>query len=159
MTASTFPIPDTIMTDLRAGQAREVLRQLARTLERTTGVAAERIHAALVAAEGLGGSAIGDGVAVIGAHLPLKECGRRLSSFAMLARPVLFKGVDNHPCDMVYVLISPQEESQSHLRDLSSVIRAFRDNDFHSRLRGCDTADRMLSLFKGRDVRPHAAAA
>lgn len=157
MTISAFPIPDTVIPQLRAAQSREVLRQLARALELSTGVNADSLHVAMMAAEQLGGSAIGDGVAVIGARLPAHECGRRLSGFAVLPKPVLFKGVENHPCEMVYVLISPEDEGQNHLRDLSSVIRAFRDRDFLDRLGSATTADRITSLFKARDVKPQQA--
>ena len=159
MPNTPFPIPDSVVLDLRAAQAREVLRQMARALELATGVSADSLHVALIAAEQVGGSAIGDGVAVVGARLPARECARRLSGFATLSRPVMFKGVGDHPCDKVYVLISPEDEAQNHLRDLSSVIRAFRDRDFLDRLASASTPDRVISLFKGRDARQHAAAA
>ncbi|HEY8963143.1 MAG TPA: PTS sugar transporter subunit IIA [Alphaproteobacteria bacterium] len=159
MTTSIFPVPNSVVTNLRASQAREVLRQLARALELSTGVSADALHAALMTAEQLGGSAIGDGVAVIGARLPVAQCGRRVSGFAMLSKPVLFKGVEDHPCEMVYVLISPEDEAQNHLRDLSSVIRAFRDRDFLDRLQTAGTPDRITSLFKARDVKPTQVAA
>jgi|GEM_PF-2355981 len=159
MPNTPFPIPDNVILGLRAAQAREVLRQMARALELATGVDADSLHISLMAAEHLGGSAIGDGVAVVGARLPANQCARRLSGFATLSRPILFKGVDDHPCDKVYVLISPEDAAQNHLCDLSSVIRAFRDRDFLDRLGAATTPDRVISLFKGRDARHQAVAA
>lgn len=158
-TQSSFPIPDSVMTNVRATAPREVLRQMARALEVATGVSADSLHLTLMAAEQVGGSAIGDGVAVVGARLPARECGRRLGGFAMLSKPVLFRGVEQHPCEMVYVLISPEDEAQNHLRDLSSVIRAFRDGDFRDRLQSAGAVDRITSLFKSRDTKPAQVAA
>jgi mannitol/fructose-specific phosphotransferase system IIA component (Ntr-type) len=157
---SAFPVPDSVITDLRAAQSREVLRQISRALELATGISSDSLHVALLAAEQLGGSAIGDGVAVVGARLPVHECGgRRLAGFAMLAKPVMFKGVETHPCEMVYVLVSPEDEAQNHLRDLSSIIRAFRDRDFIDRLQTAGTPDRITSLFRARDIKLTQAAA
>jgi len=159
MTHASFPIPDSVLPDLRATAPREVLRQLSRALELASGVSAENLHTALMNADNSGGSAIGDGVAVIGARVPVTVTGRRLCGFATLSKPVLFRGVENHPCELVYVLISPEDEAQSHLRDLSAVIRAFRDRDFLDRLHTAASADKILSLFRSRDVKSQQVAA
>lgn len=149
---SSFPLPDLVLKDVRASAPREVLRQLADALERREGVEAAGLTMALMDAEAQGGSTIGDGIAVVSTRVPARLSPRRLCGFALLAKPVSFRGVENHPCDLVFVMISPDTEGQAHLRDLSSLIRALRDRDFVDRLRAVPTAERALSLFRARDM-------
>lgn len=150
----SLPIPDSVLFDVRAAQPRDVLRQIARALELSCGADAANIHAALMTAEMSGGSAIGDGVAVVGVRVPVHASGMRLCGFARLARPVMFRGVDDHPCDLVCVLVSPEDAAQHHLRDLSALIRAFRDADFLESLRGAVASDKIVSMFKARGMKP-----
>lgn len=148
-----LPVPDSVLFDMRAAQARDVLRQIARALELSCGVDAANVHAALMTAELSGGSAIGDGVAVVGVRVPVHASGVRVCGFARLARPVMFRGVDDHPCDLVCVLVSPEDAAQNHLRDLSSLVRAFRDVDFVESLRGAVASDKIVSIFKARGMK------
>ncbi|MBU6234252.1 MAG: PTS sugar transporter subunit IIA [Alphaproteobacteria bacterium] len=153
-----FPLPDSIFYSLRASHPREVFRQIAHELETNCGLRAEPAIELLMASEAAGGSAIGDGVAVISCRAPTTLVLNRVCAFARLVKPVAFKGVETHPCDLVYVLISPEDEAQKHLRDLSTIIRAFRDHDFTARLRAETASERLMNLFKARDGALRAAA-
>ncbi len=153
-----FPLPDAVLYHLRASQPRECLRQICDELERVRGIQAQSITELLMAAETVGGSAIGDGVAVVSCRAPAGVMPGRICAFAKLARPVFFKGVEAHPCDLVFVIISPEDQSQAHLCDLSTAIRALRDHDFTSRLRAESSPERIMSLFRARDVALRTAA-
>lgn len=153
-----FPIPDVVLKGARGGQPREVLRHMMEALELAQGVDADELTKALIDAEYSGGSAIGDGVAVVSARVPRSVAPKRFCVFTHMAKSVAFRGVDAHQCDLVFVLISPDDEAQSHLRDLSSVVRALRDQDFIDRLRAAPNAERMNGLFKARDIAMHQAA-
>jgi mannitol/fructose-specific phosphotransferase system IIA component (Ntr-type) len=154
-----FPFPDVVLKDIRAGHAREVLRQMADALEIAEGADAAVLMNMLMNAENSGGSAIGDGVAVVSARVPRGLAGKRLCAFAQLAKPVAFRGVEDHPCDLVFIMASPDDEAQAHLRDLSVIIRTLRDRDFLDRLRSAGTTDRMAGLFRARDLAQAQAAA
>lgn len=153
-----FPLPDTILYHLRAGHPREAMRQICDEMERAKGISAQIFTELLMAADQIGGSAIGDGVAVISCRAPVTAAPERVCAFAKLARPLPFKGVEDHPCDLVFVIVSPEDSAQAHLRDLSTAIRALRDRDFTARLRAESAPERIMSLFRARDVALRAAA-
>jgi len=156
---ASFPFPDVVLKGFRAGHPREVLRHMTDALQLAHGVDGEALTAALMDAETAGGSAIGDGVAVVSARVPSSLMPhQRLAAFAVLDKPVSFRGVENHPCDLVYVLISPDDQAQAHLRDLSSVIRTMRDRDFLDRLRLAGSSDRAAGLFRARGIAQSQAA-
>lgn len=148
-----IPIPDSVLLDVRAAQPREALRQVARALELSNGIDGAAVHAALMAAEMSGGSAIGDGVAVVGVRVPVHASGARVCGIAKLARPVVFRGVEDHPCDIVCVLVSPEDEAQLHLCHLSALIRAFRDMNFLQAMRDAVASDKIVTLFKARGMK------
>lgn len=154
-----FPYPNIVLNSIRAGNPREALRFVTEALERAEGVDGPALLSKLMDAEDAGGSAIGDGVAVVSCRVPGALITQRLCAFAQLSKPVAFRGVENHPCDLVFVLVSPEEETQAHLRDLSTVTRALRDRDFLDRLRNAGTAERAASLFRARDIAQNQAAA
>lgn len=147
-----------VLPQLRAGHPREVFRHVGDSLELAKAVNGTFLAEALMRAESTGGSAIGDGVAVVSARVPVTLTTQRLCAFVRLLKPVSFKGVEPHPCDLVFVMVSPEGSPQEHLRDLSAVIRALRDRDFSDRLRAETTQDRMISLFRARDIAQRAAA-
>ncbi|MCB1538775.1 MAG: PTS sugar transporter subunit IIA [Rhodospirillales bacterium] len=147
-----FPLPDITLTAVRAAQVRDVLRQMTGMLEKTHAVDSAAMAQLLMDAETTGGSAIGDGIAVISARVPVDVAPRRLCAFARLERPLAFRGVETHPCDIVYMMVTPEHEAQAHLRDLSAIIRALRDRDFVARLREADTPERVANLFRARDM-------
>lgn len=153
-----FPIPDVFLKGARGGQPREVLRHMMEALELAQGVDADLLTKALVDAEYSGGSAIGDGVAVVSARVPRSVAPKRYCVFTHMNKAVPFRGVDAHPCDLVFVLVSPDDETPSHLRDLSAVVRTLRDSDFVERLRASQNADRMAGLFRARDLAMTQAA-
>lgn len=155
---AAFPFPDVVLKGFRAGHPREVFRHVTDALELAQGVDAVALASALMDAETAGGSAIGDGVAVVSARVPAAIAPHRLAAFAHLAKPVSFRGVENHPCDLVFVLISPDDQAQAHLRDLSLVIRTLRDRDFLDRLRLAGTTERAAGLFRARDIAQAQAA-
>lgn len=155
---ASFPFPDVVLKGFKAGHPREVLRHMMDSLELAQGVDGNALTDALMNAEMAGGSAIGDGVAVVSARVPTNILPHRMSAFAHLGKPVAFRGVENHPCDLVFVLLSPEGETQSHLRDLSIVIRTLRDRDFLDRLRLAGTTERAAGLFRARDIAQSKAA-
>lgn len=147
-----FPLPNIVLKDVRAGHPRDVLRHMTDALELAEGIKAADFMKVLMDAEMTGGSAIGDGVAVVSARAPASVTSRRICGFAHLSKPVAFRGVEQHPCDLVYVMVSPESETQAHLRDLSTVIRALRDRDFIDRLRAAPNAERASHLFQAREI-------
>lgn len=146
-------LPDSVLLDVRAVQARDVLKQMALALEFASGADGAAMHAALMSAELSGGSSIGGGVAVVGVRVPAHVSMRKLCGFMRLARPVMFRGMDESPCDLVCVLISPEDEAQVHLRDLSGLIRAFKDEAFLSALNEADNAVQITQIFRARGLR------
>jgi PTS system nitrogen regulatory IIA component len=139
--------PRGVVAQLRAGNKRQILQELARRASTMTGIADRRIYDALAERERLGTTGIGNGVAV--PHCRLPELDRLYGLFARLERPVPFEAIDDQPVDLVFLLLAPVEAGAEHLKALASVSRLLRDRAMCEKLRGANNADALYALLSG----------
>lgn len=136
--------PTAILDPLTADSRQKVLRELSRTLEQLTDLDARDIFEAVVERERLGSTGVGDGVAI--PHVRLDGIVRPVGAFARLQSACDFEAVDDRPCDLIFMLLAPQNEGGDHLRALAQVARTFRDAALRANLRRGDVPARTLLL-------------
>jgi PTS system nitrogen regulatory IIA component len=137
--------PRSVVAQLRAGNKRQVLQELARRAAAITGIADRRIYEALAERERLGTTGIGTGVAV--PHSRLSELTRFCGVFARLERPVPFEAIDDQPVDLVFLLLAPLDAGADHLKALARISRLLRDRAICEKLRGANSADALYALL------------
>jgi PTS system nitrogen regulatory IIA component len=153
-----FPFPDIIIENMKAGQPRDVFKNIGKELADNFLSNSDDIVQLMIDSEATGNSPIGDGVAVLGVRVPATMAPARICVFVKLDKPMAFKGTETQPCDMIFMVISPENEVQAHIRDLSAVIRTLRDRDLLASLRAQSLPDRIMNLFYARDTDMYKAA-
>lgn len=146
--------PRGVIAQLRVGNKKQVLQEIARRAASATGVAERRIYDVLSERERCGSTGIGRGIAV--PHGKLEELSRLYGLFARLERPIPFEAIDDQPVDLVFVLLAPENAGAEHLRALARVSRLLRDEKVCEKLRGTDNADALFALLTERPE-SHAA--
>ena len=146
--------PRGVIAQLRAGNKRQVLQEIARRAAAMSGVAERHIYDVLAERERLGSTGIGRGIAI--PHAKIAELSRLYGLFARLERPIPFDAIDDQPVDLVFVLLAPAEAGAEHLRALARVSRLLRDAAICQKLRGTDNADALYALLTDRAA-SHAA--
>ncbi|MAQ71077.1 MAG: hypothetical protein CL565_02670 [Alphaproteobacteria bacterium] len=93
---------------------------------------------------------IGNGVAVLNA----KTFGvnRKVIGFLRLSKPVDFKADDGKQCDLIAVILSPQNHGPLHLRRLSRVSRLLKDTKIVDKLREAEDVDVLKILLGSPDA-------
>jgi PTS system nitrogen regulatory IIA component len=134
-----------VIAQLRVGNKKQALQEIARRAAAMTGIAERHIYEALAERERLGSTGVGHGVAV--PHGKLAELPSLCGVFARLERPIAFEAVDNQPVDLIFALLAPAEAGAAHLRALARVSRLFRDATICQKLRGTDNADALYALL------------
>jgi nitrogen PTS system EIIA component len=147
-------IPRGVIPQLRVGNKKQALQEIARRAAPMTGVAERRIYDVLAERERLGSTGIGRGIAI--PHGKLGELSRLYGLFARLERPIAFEAIDDQPIDLVFVLLAPAASGAEHLRALARVSRLLRDAAICQKLRGTDNADALYALLTDR-TESHAA--
>jgi nitrogen PTS system EIIA component len=146
--------PRHVIAQLRAGNKKQALQEIARRAAAMIGVAERRIYGVLSERERLGTTGIGRGVAI--PHGKLEELTRLYALFARLERPIPFDAIDDQPVDLLFVLLAPENAGAEHLRALARISRLLRDQDVCEKLRGTDNADALYALLTERPE-SHAA--
>ena len=139
ITLDTLFPPDHVLV-LRARDKDAALAELAKRAAAVLGVSAAPIASALAAREALGSTGIGAGIALPHARVSLSATP--LALFARLERPISWDSIDQKPVDLVFLLLSPIEPADLHLKVLAMVTRRLRDGQVAAGLRA--TTDRIV---------------
>jgi PTS system nitrogen regulatory IIA component len=144
---------DCVMANLRAGNKKQVLQELARKAAALTGQKEDAIYEVLAERERLGTTGIGHGIAI--PHGKLPGLDRVYGVFARLERPVDFDAIDDQPVDLIFLLLAPANSGSDHLKALAKVSRMLRDRRLCEKVRGSTTCDAIYALVnetEGRDA-------
>ncbi|MGQ5700448.1 PTS sugar transporter subunit IIA [Sandaracinobacteroides sp. A072] len=146
--------PEAVAASVAATGQRGVMERLGELLAPQSGIAPDRIVAALMERERIGTTGFGGGTAIPHGRLP----GVRGMHAALitLSHPVEWHAVDSAPVDLVFALLGPDTGGASHLKALASVSRATRDQSLMAKLRGARDPGALWALIASR--REKAAA-
>ena len=129
--------PEGIIPALRVHTKKQLLVELASTASKITGIPEREIFDVVLQRERLGSTGVGAGIAI--PHGKLKALAKITGVFARLETPVDFEALDDQPVDLVFMLLAPEGAGADHLKALSRIARALRDQDLVARLRSSDT--------------------
>ena len=146
--------PASIIANLRAGNKKQALQELARKASDLTGQHERMIFDVLLERERLGTTGVGQGIAI--PHGKLANLDRVYGLFARLERPIDFDAIDEQPVDLMFLLLAPEQAGADHLKALARVSRLLRDHAVCEKLRGSTSADALYALLTQTDA-SHAA--
>ena len=126
-----------IIPALRVHTKKQLLVELASTASKITGIPEREIFDVVLQRERLGSTGVGAGIAI--PHGKLKGLTKITGVFARVETPVDFEALDDQPVDLVFMLLAPEGAGADHLKALSRIARALRDQDLVARLRSSDT--------------------
>jgi PTS system nitrogen regulatory IIA component len=129
--------PEGIIPALRVHTKKQLLVELASIASKITSIPEREIFDVVLQRERLGSTGVGAGIAI--PHGKLKGLTRITGVFARLETPVDFEALDDQPVDLVFMLLAPEGAGADHLKALSRIARALRDQDLVARLRSSDT--------------------
>lgn len=136
---------DSIVANLRVTSKKQALQDLARRAGEITGVDERKVFDVLMERERLGTTGVGSGIAI--PHGKLSELERIHGVFARLEKPVDFQAIDDHPVDLIFVLLAPEGAGADHLKALARVSRLLRDDDICKKLRATAESDALFGIL------------
>lgn len=137
--------PEAVLAGLKANNKKHVLQELSRHAARAIGVDEHRIFETLMEREKLGTTGVGNGIAI--PHGKLRDIDGLFGAFARLDKPIDFASIDEHPVDLIFLLLAPEGAGADHLKALARVSRLLRDETVCKKLRGAETADGLYMLL------------
>ncbi len=115
--------------DMMATTREEAIFELAQTMVRS-GVISETsiITNALLEREKLASTAIGNGIAF--PHCRIASIDRTVATCGIINHPVEWKAPDGKPVDMLFLILTPEEHPEQHLKAIKTIVTAIRKENF-----------------------------
>ena len=145
MDISDLIVPESVIANLRVTSKKQALQELAKKAAELTGQPERALFEVLMERERLGTTGVGHGIGI--PHGKLPELDRLYGLFARLETPIDFDAIDDHPVDLIFVLLAPETAGADHLKALARVSRLFRDRAVCEKLRGTESAEAIYALL------------
>ncbi len=116
------------------------------------GLEAWAIFDVLLARERLGSTGVGRGIAI--PHGKLAELRAPVGCFLRLLTPVDFNSPDGQEVSMIFAILVPEGDEDTHLAILSQLARRFSDPEFCNAIRATDSSETAFSLLTRKLIEP-----
>ncbi len=149
-----FLRPEETISELRPGDKAAVVKELLGAVRRTRAFAAKRmpdVFQALLAREELGSTGIGGGVAL--PHAKHNSVRRMTGVLGRSREGVDFAALDGEPVYILFLLVSPVDKPDEHLRAMQKLSRMLRDRDYCRFLRKARDREELIELLQEADER------
>jgi PTS system nitrogen regulatory IIA component len=141
--------PDLISTDLKAGNKREALEELALMVAKKEGLDIKTLVPILEEREKLGSTAIGNGFAI--PHGKMGGLNKLVASFGRSVQGIDFDSIDGKPTHLFFLLMAPENTAGMHLKTLARISRLLKDTKIRARLIGSGTARDIYRVMREED--------
>jgi PTS system nitrogen regulatory IIA component len=122
---------DGIIAELAATEKNAVLSELVTpAVRRNSALDAARVLAVLRDREGLGSTAVGNGIAI--PHGKLDDLDRMVLTFGRSGRGIDFNAPDGKPCHLFFMVLAADGAAGRHLGLLGHIARLGRDDTFRT---------------------------
>jgi PTS system nitrogen regulatory IIA component len=141
-----------VLADLTVSGKKRLFEEAGLLFEAHRGLARDLVFEKLFNRERLGSTGLGYGVAI--PHSRMAGLDQPVGVFIRLATPIPFDAFDGCPVQLVFVLLVPEEDNDTHLHILAELARMFSDPAFRESLLAAANADALHALLTGWNPEP-----
>ncbi|MDR0996284.1 MAG: PTS IIA-like nitrogen regulatory protein PtsN [Zoogloeaceae bacterium] len=134
-----------IALGLAAGNKKRLFEEVGQIFEADCDISSTLVFDSLFAREKLGSTGLGQGIAI--PHGRIKGLKEAAGAFVRLAEPIEFDAPDGRPVSLLFVLLVPEQATDTHLQILSELATRFADKAFREKLAVAADAAAVRALF------------
>lgn len=152
MKFSDFVKVQSIQAELTSSDKEGVIRELVNSLVNAGEIADDQqdsIVEAILKREELGSTGIGRGIAV--PHTKHPSVDKLIGTVGVSEEGIDFRSLDGEKVQLFFMLISPPDRPNDHLRALENISRQLRDETFCRFLKQSKTAEDIQQLLEEAD--------
>jgi len=140
---------DTILLDLMARDKKGAIEEMVRPVADIAGLDYRELVRVLMERERLGSTGIGGGIAI--PHGKLKGLKKLMLGFGRSTKGVSFESIDGKPAHIFFLLLTPEDAIDVHLKMLARISRILRNEIFRTRLEKAASPEDILSAIRQED--------
>jgi PTS system nitrogen regulatory IIA component len=142
-------VKEAILVDLKAKDKIGILNELVAPAAHITGIDHNEMVRVLMERERLGSTGIGGGIGI--PHGKLKRLDRLILGFGLSRKGVDFESMDNRPTHLFFLLITPENATDMHLKLLARVSRLLKKESIKDKLMKAKSAEEVIATIAGDD--------
>lgn len=140
---------ETILVDLKSKDKIGIINELVVPVARITGIDPKEIVRVLMERERLGSTGIGGGIGI--PHGKLKNLDKVVLGFGLSRRGVNFESMDGRPTHLFFLLITPEQATDIHLKLLARVSRMLKKDALKEMMMKATDADEIIAMIAEDD--------
>jgi len=140
---------DAVLTDLVSRDKKGVIEEMVIPAARIAGVETRELVRVLMERERLGSTGIGGGIGI--PHGKLKGLESLILGFGLSRKGVDFESIDGKPTYIFFLLLTPENSIDIHLRMLARISGILKNEMFRKRLMNAADADEILTVISEED--------
>ncbi|MGE0086963.1 MAG: PTS sugar transporter subunit IIA [Desulfococcaceae bacterium] len=140
---------EAVLTDLKSRDKKGVIEEMVIPAARIAGMKTRELVRVLMDRERLGSTGIGGGIGI--PHGKLKGIDSLILGFGLSRKGVDFESIDGRPTHIFFMLITPENSIDIHLRMLAQISRILKNEVFRKRLMNASDADEILAIIREED--------
>lgn len=142
-------LKEAILVDLKAKDKIGILNELVAPAARITGIDHNEMVRVLMERERLGSTGIGGGIGI--PHGKLKNLDRLILGFGLSHKGVDFESMDNRPTHLFFLLMTPENATDMHLKLLARVSRLLKKESIKDKLMKAKSAEEVIATIAEDD--------
>lgn len=153
MKLKDFIVSKAVVASLAAGDRDAAIRELVTALAKEGALeeaAVDDVVAALIKREQNGSTGFGKGVAV--PHVKHSKVNKMAGTVGRSSTGIDFAALDHQPVYSIVLLLSPENDPQTHLQAMNIVFSNLQKDMFRKFLRQADSQDKILELLTEADA-------
>jgi fructose-specific phosphotransferase system IIA component len=146
MTLTKILQPTCLKVPLEGKDKKSVITELVDLLD-ADGVLLDRKMAfdAVLAREETRSTGIGSGIAI--PHGKCNAVKELVMAIGLTSEPIDFESVDGKPVKIIFLLVSPADQTGPHIQALARISRLMLDEEFKQELEGASSAEEVYELL------------
>ncbi len=150
MTLTKILQPTCVKVPLEGKDKKSVIIELVDLLD-ANGVLLDRDKAldAVLVREQTKSTGIGSGIAI--PHGKCAAVKELVMAIGLTSEPLDFESVDGKPVRIIFLLISPADQTGPHIQALAKISRLMLDDEFKQELEGANSAEEVCQLLDSRE--------
>lgn len=140
---------EAILSDMKSRDKKGVLEELVAPVARITGFGHKELMRGLLERERLGTTGIGGGIGI--PHAKFTHLESLVLGFGLNRKGVDFESIDGQPTHIFFLLVTPENSTELHLKLLARISRILKHEPFKEQLLNASDSDEIYSIIKGED--------